>query len=107
MTAVSIDRGEAAGLDEGTVLARLRAGGLRPAAWGNGPGDEYGWHEHSYLKVLYCVAGSIVFHTREGDVLLESGDLMRLPPHTEHAATVGPGGCRCVEAPAGPAARAR
>ncbi len=51
MTTVQVDRGAAAGLDEQAILARLRADGLRPAAWGNGPDDEYGWHEHSYLKV--------------------------------------------------------
>lgn len=95
-----IDKGAAAGLDEATVLARMRADGQRPASWGNGAGDEYGWHEHGYLKVLYCVAGSIVFHTRAGDVLVEAGDRLHLPPHTRHAATVGPAGCRCVEAPA-------
>jgi quercetin dioxygenase-like cupin family protein len=102
MPAVRIDKGGAAGLDEATVLARMRAEGLRASAWGNGPGDEYGWHEHTYLKVLYCVAGSIVFHTREGDLRLEAGDRLHLPAGTDHAATVGPAGCRCVEAPASP-----
>lgn len=100
VSAVRVDRGAAAGQDEAEVLGRLRADGLRPAAWGNGPGDEYGWHEHDYVKVLYCVAGSIVFHTREREVALESGDRLLLPQHTVHSATVGPAGCRCVEAPA-------
>lgn len=70
----------------------------RPRPWGNGPGDAYGWHEHGYHKVLFCLDGSITFHLRDGDVTLEAGDRLDLEPGTEHAATVGPGGCSCVEA---------
>jgi mannose-6-phosphate isomerase-like protein (cupin superfamily) len=69
-----------------------------PRTWGNGPGDTYGWHEHGYHKVLFCLGGSIVFHTQDGDVVLDAGDRLDLPPGTRHAATVGPGGCACVEA---------
>jgi mannose-6-phosphate isomerase-like protein (cupin superfamily) len=83
---------------EEEIVARMRAEGLDPRGWGNGPGDTYGWHEHGYEKVLYCVRGSIVFHTRSGDADLGPGDRMVLPPHTPHAATVGPEGVRCVEA---------
>lgn len=99
MRAAYIDKAGAAGLDEASLLARMRDEGLRPAAWGNGPGDEYGWHEHAYDKLLYCLQGSIVFHTRAGDLIVESGDLLQLPRRTGHAATVGPAGCRCLEAP--------
>jgi quercetin dioxygenase-like cupin family protein len=81
------------------VEARFREEGLSPTSWGNGPGDTYAWHSHAYHKVLYCVSGSIVvFHTRAGDVELQAGDRLDLPPGTEHAATVGPSGCRCMEA---------
>lgn len=80
------------------VLARLRAEGLRPHAWSNGPGDVYGRHEHGYEKVLYCVRGDIVFHTGDGDLELGPGDRMVLPARTGHAATVGPRGVECVEA---------
>jgi quercetin dioxygenase-like cupin family protein len=66
---------------------------------GNGPGDTYGWHEHGYEKVLYCVRGQIVFHTASGDIRLGPGDKMVLPPHTAHAVTVGAEGVRCIEAP--------
>ena len=84
--------------DRAAAEASLREDGLSPSAWGNGPGDRYGWHEHGYHKVLYCVEGSIVFHTRDGDLPLEAGDRLDIEPGTEHAATVGPDGCRCVEA---------
>ena len=67
-------------------------------SWGNGSGEEYGWHEHPRAKVLFCLVGSIVFHTDEGDLALEAGDRLDLPAGTRHAATVGPSGCQCVEA---------
>ena len=69
-----------------------------PRFWSNGPGDAYGWHAHDYHKVLFCLRGSIVFHTREGDIELGAGDRLDLEPGTEHAATVGPSGVECVEA---------
>ena len=86
--------------DPAEILASMRADGLDPRRWGNGPGDRYGWHEHSYHKVLFCLSGSIVFHTRsDGDVELNPGDRLDLDPGTQHAATVGPRGVECVEAP--------
>jgi hypothetical protein len=69
-----------------------------PRAWGNAPGDEYAWHAHGYHKVLFCLSGSIVFHTPDGDVELAAGDRLDLEPGTKHAATVGPEGVGCVEA---------
>jgi quercetin dioxygenase-like cupin family protein len=83
----------------------LRAQGLEPRWWSNGPGDEYGWHTHEYHKVLYCAAGSTVFHTRHGDVVLAPGDRLDIQPGTEHAATVGPEGVTCVEAARHPEGR--
>src|ERR1700750_2146791 len=65
---------------EDQIAARMRAECLRPHGWGNGPGDTYGWHEHGYEKVLYCVRGRIVFHTAGGVIELGPGDKMVLPP---------------------------
>jgi cupin domain len=79
--------------------ARLSEEGLaEPRWWSNAPGDTYGWHDHPYHKVLFCSEGSIVFHTRDGDVELGPGDRLDIEPGTEHAATVGPDGVTCVEA---------
>ena len=78
--------------------AFVAAGCSDPRSWTNGPGDTYGWHDHAFHKVLFCLEGSIVFHTRDGDVELTAGDRLDLEPWTEHAATVGSAGCRCVEA---------
>jgi mannose-6-phosphate isomerase-like protein (cupin superfamily) len=72
-----------------------------PRFWSNGPGDTYGWHSHGYHKVLFCLEGSITFHTSEGDVELRAGDRLDIEPGTDHAASVGPAGCSCVEASRG------
>jgi mannose-6-phosphate isomerase class I len=69
-----------------------------PRAWANGPGDRYGRHGHPFHKVLFCIDGSITFHTDEGDVELSAGDRLDLTAGTPHAATVGPDGCECIEA---------
>jgi mannose-6-phosphate isomerase-like protein (cupin superfamily) len=69
-----------------------------PRFWGNGPGDRYGPHDHRFHKVLFCLAGSIVFHTDDGDIEMTAGDRLDLEPGTTHGATVGPDGCECVEA---------
>jgi quercetin dioxygenase-like cupin family protein len=44
------------------------------------------------------VRGQIVFHAASGDIELGPGDVMVLPPHAPHAATVGAHGVRCIEA---------
>jgi mannose-6-phosphate isomerase-like protein (cupin superfamily) len=85
------------GRDE-AVRAFTAEGCSAPRAWGNGPGDTYGRHAHDYHKVLFCLDGSITFHLTDGDVDLEPGDRLDLDPGTEHAATVGPRGCSCIEA---------
>lgn len=76
----------------------FRSRGLEPRWWSNAEGDRYGWHDHPYHKVLFCQAGAIVFHTRDGDLSLSAGDRLDIEPGTEHAATVGSGGVTCVEA---------
>ena len=43
------------------LAERLRAAGLEPGAWSNGPSDRYPPHAHDYDKVLVCGAGSIRF----------------------------------------------
>ena len=81
------------------IEATFEREGLSPRAWGNAPGDTYDWHDHTYHKVLYCLSGSIVFHTPDGDLELHAGDRLDLDPGTQHAATVGPDGVQCMEAP--------
>ena len=84
---------------------RLRAEGLDPGAWSNGPGDRYDAHEHGYDKVIVVADGSIAFGLpdRGETVRLATGDRLELPAGTRHDAVVGPAGVTCLEAhlPAG------
>lgn len=84
--------------DRDRIEERYAGEGLRPHAWSNSPGYRYDWHTHGHTKVLYCVSGSIVFHTRDGDFALEPGDRLEVDPGTEHAASVGGDGVVCLEA---------
>jgi quercetin dioxygenase-like cupin family protein len=79
--------------------AAFASEGLRPSTWSNEAGYRYGEHRHSFHKILYCISGSITFHTPDGDVLLGPGDRLDLPADTPHSATVGTDGVVCMEAP--------
>lgn len=87
------------------VASRLRAEGLVPSPWSNGPGDRYGAHDHDYDKVIVVESGSIRFGLvdRGEAVDLTQGDRLELPARTRHDALVGEGGVACQEAhvPAG------
>jgi quercetin dioxygenase-like cupin family protein len=84
---------------------RLRAEGLSPGSWSNGPGDRYAAHDHDYDKVIVVEHGSIRFGLADGaeSVELAEGDRLELPAGIRHDAVVGPGGVTCLEAhlPAG------
>lgn len=83
---------------EEAIAAFAAEGCSGPRFWSNAPGDAYGRHSHAYDKIMFCLSGSITFHTRDGDVELSAGDRLDLEAGTEHAATVGPEGVECVEA---------
>ena len=82
------------------LSARLRAEGLVPGTWANGPGDTYAAHRHDYDKVLVCVRGSITFGLpgRGERVAMGPGDRLDLPAGVDHDAVVGPDGVTCLEA---------
>jgi quercetin dioxygenase-like cupin family protein len=77
----------------------FREEGLSPETWSNRPGYVYGEHQHPHHKVLFCIEGSITFHTPQEDIELSPGDRLDLPSGTPHAATVGSRGVTCMEAP--------
>jgi quercetin dioxygenase-like cupin family protein len=84
--------------DPALIEASLRTEARDVYGWSNAPGDTYGEHEHGYTKLLYCTRGSIDFVLAGGErVPMTPGDRLVLPPHTRHAAVVGPDGCACVE----------
>jgi quercetin dioxygenase-like cupin family protein len=82
------------------VGARLRAEGLSPGSWSNGPGDQYAAHRHDYDKVIVVERGSIEFGLTErgATVRLATGDRLELPAGTSHDASVGADGVTCLEA---------
>jgi quercetin dioxygenase-like cupin family protein len=84
--------------DPAAIEDSLRGEARDVYGWSNAPGDTYGEHEHGYTKLLYCTRGSIDFLIFGGErVAMRPGDRLVLPPHTPHAAVVGPEGCTCVE----------
>ena len=85
---------------ESAIWSILAEENLKPYAWGNNPGDVYQAHTHGYPKVIYVLQGSITFGLPvEGQqVTLKAGDRLELPAGTQHNATVGEHGVRCLEA---------
>jgi len=87
------------------AVERLRAEGLAPGSWSNGPGDRYAAHDHDYDKVIVVEQGSIRFGLVDAaeSVELAAGDRLELPAGTRHDAVVGSDGVTCLEAhlPAG------
>jgi uncharacterized protein YjlB len=79
---------------------RLRAAGLSPGSWSNGPNDRYSAHDHGYDKILVVTSGTIRFGLPDhGEAVdLAVGDRLDLPAGTMHDAVVGPDGVRCLEA---------
>ena len=94
-----VTAGVVAGLTDGDVLALIAAQGLDPSFWTGAPGQRFDWHEHLSDKILYAVSGALTFTVRDGSSYpLVAGDRIDLAAHTDHAATVGPHGVRCIEA---------
>ena len=91
------DRSDEPGV--GAAESRLRAAGVEPAAWSNGPGVRYDVHEHGSTKLLICAEGSITFLVGPDatPVELSAGHGLVLAAHTPHAAIVGADGCTCLE----------
>ena len=52
----AVERHDGTPPGEDQIAARMRAEGLSPHGWGNGPGDTYGWHEHGYERC--CIASA-------------------------------------------------
>ena len=73
--------------------------GYRLHSWSNGPGFWYPVHDHPYHKIIVVLKGSITFYlpAEKREVNLKAGEQLEIPPRTEHSATVGPNGVRCLE----------
>lgn len=86
--------------DDSDLERRMRAEGLKPARWSNGPDAVYGMHDHPYGKILVVESGSITFTlgAEKRVVELKRGDRLEVPPRTPHSAVVGAEGVVCLEA---------
>ncbi len=78
----------------------LRAEGLEPSGWANGPNARYAAHDHPYDKVIAVERGSIRFGLpgSQDAIVLIVGDRLDLPAGTIHDAVVGSDGVACLEA---------
>lgn len=83
---------------EGLARRTFTEEGLDPTAWSNGPHATYSAHTHERDKLLFCIEGSIVFRTADGEVSMKPGDRLDLPAGTRHSAVVGDAGVTCWEA---------
>lgn len=76
----------------------LRREGLKGHCWTNRPGHRYRSHSHPDAKVVYCLAGDIVFNLAGNRVRMTPGDRLEIEAGTVHSADVGPRGVVCLEA---------
>lgn len=69
-----------------------------PRRWTGVADEAYDWHAHGYHKVLFCLAGGIMFQDMEGmNFRLDPGDRLDIEAGTEHRAVAGPDGVECME----------
>jgi quercetin dioxygenase-like cupin family protein len=79
------------------MIEMFQQSGLDPQQWSTPPNFSWDWHSHPQHKRVYCLTGSGVFHTTDGDLTLSPGDAIDIPAGARHAATIGDSGICCVE----------
>jgi len=82
-----------------TITRKMSEEGLRPYTWQNGPNFRMAARSNGYIKVMYCVEGSLELMLPDinQSVFLRPGDRIELPAGLRHATIIGPNGARCVE----------
>ncbi len=83
---------------EAVATAAFDEAALSATRWSNAPHVVYAEHTHDRDKLLFCIEGSIVFDTPDGEISMTPGDRLDLPGGTRHSAVVGPDGVTCWEA---------
>ena len=83
-----------AGLDPQAVLDRLRRDGWHPIPITDAPGSIYPPHAHATTKLLAILSGSMDVKVGDETWRCLPGDQVIIPGGVEHAALVGPDGCR-------------
>lgn len=81
-------------LDESTIKQLLRLEGWTPTAVDDPPGHVYPPHSHDAVKMIAIIHGGIEVRVGHETYRCLSGDKLVVPAGVEHAAVVGPSGCR-------------
>ncbi len=84
-----------------SIISRMmQKEGLRPYVWENTPNYRYAVRSHGYNKVMFLIEGQleISFPDSNQRVKMRAGDRLDIPAGVRHAAIVGAGGAKCVEA---------
>jgi len=81
------------------LMGLLRAEGLRPYRWQEGPNARTAVRSHNYDRVLYCVQGVIEVNFPDlfEHYTLRAGDRIDIPKATRYGQTVGAEGVVCLE----------
>jgi AraC-like ligand binding domain len=82
-----------AGLDPGTIEARLRQDGWDPVLISDEAGYVYPPHSHAATKLLAITDGSIDVTVAGTTYQCRTGDRIVIAGNMEHSAIVGPDGC--------------
>ena len=83
-----------ADLDPRIVLDRLRRDGWEPIPISDPAGYLYPPHSHAATKLLAILSGSMEVRVAGETYRCLPGDQVVIPGNVEHAALVGPDGCR-------------
>ena len=81
-------------LDPQAVLEGLRREGWDPIPIADPPGYAYPLHSHAATKLLAILSGSMEVTVAGETYQCLPGDQVVIPGGVEHAARVGPDGCR-------------
>lgn len=73
---------------ETALRKKLEARGYEVSRYTYSPGTYFGNHTHSVDKIDAVVSGKFKMTTKEGSVILESGDFLEVPRGTVHSAEV-------------------
>lgn len=80
-----------------SAAEELSGRGSAVRRWSASPGERFAPHEHGERKLLVVLRGAISFAIGAEELDMVAGDLLDLPAHTMHRATVGPEGVECAE----------
>lgn len=82
-----------AGKSETQIKKIITKRGFRPFRITNSPGYTYEAHEHSTIKLLVFLSGSMEIDLGGQVIVCQKNDQLSIEPNTIHSAIVGKKGC--------------